>query len=77
MYKVATIAGQSGDSDFAGDLGPAKDSKLRSPQAVWIDTAKKVYIADFNNGRVRVISESKIINTVAGSYVIGLLNFYY
>jgi hypothetical protein len=51
---------------FAGDLGPAADASFSSPAALWMDTVKKLYITDYSNLRVRLISTSKIVTTFAG-----------
>ena len=63
---ITTIAG-TGFSGFSGDGGPAINAQLFNPQAVYVDINNNVYIADYNNGRIRKINSSGIINTFAGN----------
>jgi len=64
---IATIAGSS-QAGALGDGGPAIDAHLFSPNAVVLDSAGNLYIADTYNARVRVVSASTgIITTVAGN----------
>ena len=62
---ITTIAG-TGDARFSGDGGPAVSAMLNSPTGVAIDAAGNIYIADFNNNRVRRIDSSGVIQTIAG-----------
>jgi uncharacterized protein (TIGR03437 family) len=62
---IKTIAG-NGTAGFAGDGGPASASQLNSPYGLAIDFAGNLYVADLGNARIRVISPSGIIKTVAG-----------
>jgi hypothetical protein len=52
---IYTVAG-TGTGGFSGDGGPATAARLRLPQAVGIDTAGNVVIADTPNQRVRVVA---------------------
>ena len=63
---ISTVAG-TGQAGFSGDGGPANNAQLAHPWAVAVDAAKNVYIADNGNQRVRKISTSGIISTVAGN----------
>jgi len=63
---ITTIAG-TGVSGFSGDGGPATSARLSNPQGLAIDTAGNLYIADWNNMRVRKVSPAGIITTVAGN----------
>jgi hypothetical protein len=65
---ITTIAGISGQS-FNGDGIPASLAKLNDPRDVKGDTAGNIYIAVFNYCRIRVISPSGIIGTLAGNAV--------
>lgn len=67
---ISTIAG-SGNQGFSGDGGPAVEAELVSPTGVAVDAKGNVYIADFGNSRVRVVSPDGRIRTFAGSASIG------
>lgn len=62
---ISTIAGQ-GRAIFGGDGGPAANASLSDPQAVAMDQAGSLYIADSGNNRIRKITRG-VINTVAGN----------
>jgi len=64
---ITTFAGQA-DAGFGGDGGPATAAGafLNSPVAVRTDAAGAVYIADYNNRRVRKVDTSGTITTYAG-----------
>ncbi|MBI4474706.1 MAG: IPT/TIG domain-containing protein, partial [Acidobacteria bacterium] len=64
---ITTIAG-TGSEGFSGDRGPAVAAQLRYPQAVAVDAAGNLLIADTSNHRIRrVDAATGIITTVAGS----------
>ena len=63
---INTIAG-NGTPGFSGDGGPAVAAQLNLPYGVAIDSSGNVLISDLNNGRIRLVNTSGIINTVAGS----------
>lgn len=62
---IRTIAG-NGIAGFSGDNGPASAAQLNSPYGLSFDFAGNLYIADLGNARIRRISPSGIITTVAG-----------
>jgi uncharacterized protein (TIGR03437 family) len=62
---IRTIAG-NGTAGFAGDNGPASASQLSSPYGLAFDFAGNLYIADLGNARIRRITPSGIISTIAG-----------
>jgi len=64
------VAGNS-NSGYSGDGGPATSAQLRSPTAVALDGAGNLFIADTGNGRLRRVSPSGIITTVAGNGTLG------
>jgi trimeric autotransporter adhesin len=63
---ITTIAG-FGTPGFAGDGGQATQARLYLPQAVAVDGAGNVYVADTGNHRVRRIDPLGIITTIAGT----------
>lgn len=68
---ISTVAGVYGPYTtwgFSGDGGPATSAELYSPQDVKVDAAGNLFIADFNNFRIREVRASTgIITTVAGN----------
>ena len=63
---ITTVAG-NGTCGFSGDLGPAVSASLCYPTSVAADAAGNLYIADHSNRRVRRVSPTGIITTVAGN----------
>jgi sugar lactone lactonase YvrE len=63
---ITTIAG-TGEELFAGDGAAATAAVLDLPTGVAIDAAGDVYIADRHNQRVRMVTPSGTITTIAGS----------
>jgi len=67
---VTTVAG-TGVAGFSGDGGDASEARLYSSLGVCADGSGNVYIADYNNNRVRKVDGSGVISTVAGTGVRG------
>ena len=63
---ITTVVG-TGEVGFSGDGGPAVEAKLAAPSAIAIDTEGNLYIADFNNHRIRKVSTQGIITSIAGT----------
>jgi hypothetical protein len=63
---ITTIAG-GGRNGFSGDGGLASKAQVNIPMGVAVQADGSVLIADSNNHRVRKISPSGTITTVAGS----------
>ena len=63
---INTIAG-TGTAGYSGDGGPATAAELNNPSGLAIDVSGNVYVADQTNNRIRKISTSGIITTVAGN----------
>ncbi len=63
---ITTVAGL-GVSGFSGDGGQATFAQLYSPRGVAVDGAGNLYIADYNNYRIRMVNAAGIISTVAGN----------
>lgn len=62
---ITTVAG-NGTSGFSGDNGSATSASLSYPTGVTVDTAGNLFVADAGNLRIRKVSASGIITTVAG-----------
>lgn len=63
---ITTVVG-TGDPGSGGDGGPATEAQLDNPLGVSVDGDGELYIADFNNHRVRKVDSDGIITTVVGS----------
>ncbi|MGP8217583.1 MAG: hypothetical protein ACLQQ4_18590 [Bacteroidia bacterium] len=64
---ITTIAG-TGTFGYSGDSGPATSAELSYPSGLAIDASGNVFIADFDNARIRKITASTgVITTVAGN----------
>ena len=64
---ITTVAG-TGQEGFGGDGGPATEARLANPSGVAVDAAGNLYIADWDNHRIRrVDAVSGLISTVAGA----------
>jgi sugar lactone lactonase YvrE len=72
---ISTIAGTGttssnlnlpGPCAFSGDGGPAAQAQLCEPAELLFDSAGNLYVTDYGNRRVRVISPGGVITTVAG-----------
>jgi len=61
-----TIAG-NGNGAFGGDDGPGAQAALNAPMGVAVDASGNVYIADTLNGRIRKLTPSGTITTIAGT----------
>jgi uncharacterized protein (TIGR03437 family) len=62
---ITTVAG-NGNGGLAGEGGPATSASLTAPVGVAVDAAGNIFIADTGNERIRRVSGSGIITTVAG-----------
>ncbi len=63
---ITTVAG-NGTLGFSGDGGPAVSAQLNDPLGVALDGAGSIYLADMWNHRIRRVSPSGIITTIAGT----------
>jgi hypothetical protein len=63
---ITTVAG-NGTIGFSGDNGPATAAQMYQPEGVAVDHAGNLYISDYLNDRIRKVSTSGIITTVAGT----------
>ena len=56
-----------GGSGFDGDEGPAEDALFNQPSDVTADGEGNLYIVDQLNQRIRLVDESNIVHTFAGT----------
>jgi hypothetical protein len=64
------VAG-SGSPGFGGDGGQATLAQLNWPNSVAVDSKGNLYIADSRNNRIRKVTPSGGINTIAGNGIAG------
>jgi sugar lactone lactonase YvrE len=69
--KIATYAGKPGVCGYSGDGAAATSAELYSPYGLAFDTSGNLYIADYNNQRVRKVTSGGTISTVAGNGTAG------
>ena len=62
---ITTYAG-TGAAGSAGDMGPAIEAQLNSPEGLALAPDGTLYIADNGNGRIRAVAPNGIITTYAG-----------
>ena len=67
VYRIETVAG----SARIGDGGPATAAQISNIQGIAVDRWGNLYLADTDNHRVRKISPSGVIGTLAGTGVAG------
>jgi trimeric autotransporter adhesin len=65
---ITTVAG-NGLTAYSGDNGPATSAAINNPAGVAVDTSGNLYIADYVNARIRKVSNSGTITTIAGTGV--------
>ncbi|MEZ5192350.1 MAG: hypothetical protein R2734_07435 [Nocardioides sp.] len=65
---ITTFAG-NGSAGYNGDEIAAPTARLNSPYGVDVDNDGNVYIADYDNERVRVVDTNGVIHTFAGTGV--------
>ena len=64
--KITTVAG-----GFFGDGKPATSAALDNPNGIARDAKGNIYVSDVGNCRIRVVSPSGVINTMAGTGICG------
>ncbi len=63
---ISTVAG-SGAPGYGGDGGQAAAARLNNPTGVGVDQSGNILIADYGNSRIRMVTPTGIISTVAGN----------
>src|SRR5262245_24696358 len=61
---ITTVAGNE-NGGYSGDGGPATSARLNYPTAIAVDMQGNLFIADRYNNRIRLVSSSGIITTLA------------
>lgn len=71
MIRIVTTGGAAktyaGTGEIGSKDGPAADATFNAPLDLCIDYQGHLYICDAGNHRIRMISSSRIVNTVTGS----------
>ena len=67
---ITTFAG-TGTMGSSGDGGAATSAQLNSPFGVSVGISGIVYIADYGNYKIRIVSSTGIITTIAGTGTAG------
>ncbi|GAA2735226.1 RICIN domain-containing protein [Streptomyces nogalater] len=57
--KIGSVAG-TGVAGFGGDGGPAAPAQLNHPFGLAVDCVDTLYIADYNNNRIRKIASARL-----------------
>ncbi|MGA1984234.1 MAG: Ig-like domain repeat protein [Acidobacteriaceae bacterium] len=63
---ITTVAG-TGTAGFSGDGGPATSGQLNNPWGIALGSDGSLYIADLSNNRIRKVSPSGTLSTLAGN----------
>lgn len=67
--SITMIAG-NGYWSFSGDNGPAANAQFYQPEGVAIDSSGRIYVADTQNNRIRMIVDG-VVTTIAGTGALG------
>jgi sugar lactone lactonase YvrE len=63
---ISTVAG-NGNNGYSGDGGQATSAQLNEPPKLAVDSTGNLYIADLYNERIRKVTPTGVISTVAGN----------
>jgi len=63
---ITTVAG-NGTAGYLGDGGSALSASIDSPHGVTVDALGNIYIADQNNNRIRVVTNTSNAPTISGT----------
>jgi sugar lactone lactonase YvrE len=64
---IAGVVAGTGTQNYGGDGGAATSAQLHMPWGIALDAAGNLFIADSGNHRIRKVTPSGIISTVAGT----------
>ncbi len=64
---ISTVVGFGPNYGYSGDGGQATNAELNSPSAIAFDASGNLYITDQSNNRIRKVSTSGVITTIAGN----------
>lgn len=73
VYKISMATGLmylvagTGTAGSTGDGGFATSAQVNAPRGVWGDTVGNIYIADTSANKIRVVDETGVIHTFAGT----------
>lgn len=67
---ITTLAG-TGTAGYSGDGGPATGAALNKPTGIALDSAGNILIADSENQRIRLVTTSGVITSIAGTGATG------
>ncbi|MGO8826220.1 MAG: NHL repeat-containing protein [Acidimicrobiales bacterium] len=62
--SLTSVAG-NGEAGFGGDGGPASAAELDDPQGLAVSSGGTIYVADSGNNRIRTITPTGTISTLA------------
>ncbi len=68
---LTTIIAGNGNVGYSGDGGPATSAQFTGPYGLAVDASGNVFVADKINNRIRKISTSGIITSIAGNGIAG------
>jgi uncharacterized protein (TIGR03437 family) len=69
---ITTVAGIVGNFGYSGDGGPATSAAIGVPTGVAVDASGDLFITDGANQRIRMVSPSGTISTIAGNGMLGI-----
>jgi sugar lactone lactonase YvrE len=72
---ITTVAG-NGNQNYNGDGGLATNASLNQPNSVFVANDGSIYISDFGNNVIRVVTGAGFIYTIAGSGLLGTYGNY-
>ena len=66
VWSVTTLAGSGSSTPFANGQGTA--ATFNGPKGIAADASGVVYVADYDNHRIRAVTPSGLVSTLAGSW---------